>query len=139
MILSNSIADQKVLSSLPVVIMQERNVSVGGEGDGEDMVRVEPENVIVFYRNEFQSASTIKITKSSSLNSALRFQLKCTNRYAYLVSESSGVIDVGTKDKYISILIKEQTPLEQCLHDRFKLLITLPGKPPLERKFKVIM
>lgn len=53
-------------------------------------MRVEPENVIVFYRNEFQSASSIKITKSKSFKEAVRFQLKTTNKASYLVSESSG-------------------------------------------------
>lgn len=100
---------------------------------------MDPENVIVFYRNEFQSASTIKISKNAALKEPLKFQLKTTNKAAYLVSESSGELSSGHLTRYINILINEQFPLEQCLHDRFKLLIFIPGLPPIEKKFKVIM
>lgn len=93
----------------------------------------------MFYRNEFQSASTIKIIKPLSVEGPLHFQLQTTNRNAYLVSETSGNMIQSQTVRYINILIKEQTPLEQCLHDRFKLLVTVPNKPPIERKFKVIM
>ncbi len=50
------------------------------------MIWIEPSNVIVFYRNEFESASTIKITKDAALNKPIKFQLKTTNKAAYLVS-----------------------------------------------------
>ena len=98
-----------------------------------------PENLLTFYRNEFQAAATITLSRQPHSKAIIRYSLKNTNKQAYLVSSSKGVLLEHQSNLYIDVLINENHPLEQCLLDRFRIDIKVDGKAPFSKVLKVAM
>jgi SET domain-containing protein len=99
--------------------------------EAEEDVFISPEHVLTFERDKFQSTATITIKRSPHYKKPIHYQLKTTHKQAYVVSSAKGEITAEEKDRDIHIEIDEGYPLEQCLLDRFKLIVCTQDREPI--------
>ncbi len=99
------------------------------ESQLNNCVLVQPQDVLVFYRNQSQSesAATISIARLSSYAKSIKYELKTTNKKAYRVSSTNGQLPSNQTRAFIYVIINQDAALEKCLLDRFKLILYIDG------------